>query len=139
MIWTVGLAVAGCIGAWAAYVWLIKMPSTGELKFETLQPQTSPPGEAQFDRSLVERTVRAQLRDPNSAKFGPMLAYDYRRINSKPATVVCGSVSAKNNSGEYDSPKGFIFISNPTSALIDPDAADTRFANAWTEYCTGRR
>src|SRR4029077_12484043 len=104
MIWTVGLAIAGCIGAWVAYVLLIKPSSTMEMKFETWLPQTAPPGAAKFDRSDVEQTVKAQLRDPNSAKFGPMRGYDYRRFNSRPITAVCGSVSAKNSSGEYESP-----------------------------------
>ena len=134
MIWAATLAITACVGAWAIYVWLLKASPTEQVELD-LSPST---GAVKFEYSLVEKTVKAQLRDPNSAKFGPMLAYRYNHLNGKSGTAVCGSVSAKNSSGEYDDPKEFVFISNPVSAVIDPSLPDARFLNVWKEYCTKR-
>jgi hypothetical protein len=131
----IGATMFACVVALATYAWLSRTPPTAVTKIE-ISPST---GVATFDYSIVEITVKAQLRDPNSAKFGPMLAYRYHQINGKSGTAVCGSVSAKNETGEYDNPKEFVFISNPTSALIDPNLPDPRFVNVWKEYCTRSR
>jgi hypothetical protein len=135
MIWATMLTIAACVVAWAAYAWLSKMSSTELAEFD-ISPST---GAVNFDYSLVEKMVRAQLPDPGSAKFGPMLAYRFRHVSGKSGTAVCGSVSVKNSSGKYDGPKEFVFISNPVSAVIDPSAPDSRFVNVWKEYCTDQR
>jgi hypothetical protein len=135
MTWVTTLVIVACVVALATYAWLSRTPPAQVTEIEI----SSLTGAVTFDYSIVEITVKAQLRDPNSAKFGPMLAYRYHHLNGKSGTAVCGSVSAKNETGEYDTPKEFVFISNPTSALIDPNMPDLRFVNVWKEYCTGSR
>jgi hypothetical protein len=121
MMWVTTLAFAACVAGAAVYVLLPAAPSTKvtELNFSL------PAGEANFEYSLVVKTVSAQLRDPNSAKFGPMLAYRFQQLNGRSGTAVCGTVIAKNETGAYDDPKEFVFISNPVSAVIDPATPDS--------------
>src|ERR1700693_69854 len=94
-IWVTMLAIVACVVALATYVWLSGAWLSRTPPTEVTEMELSPPtGEVKFDYSIVEITVKAQLRDPNSAKFGPMLAYRYHQVNGKSGTAVCGSVSA---------------------------------------------
>lgn len=126
------LVIAACVVVAMIYAYRPGSPSTEMANLEPL----SPVGEVKFDYSIVEGTVRAQLRNPNSAKFGPMLAYRFEHLNGRSGIAVCGSVSAKNEAGEYENPKDFVFVSNPVSAVIDPKMPDTRFLSVWKDYCT---
>lgn len=54
-------------------------------------------------RTIVESGIRSRLKDPDSAKFGEMLA----GTDASGATRVCGWVNAKNSFGGYGGPQIF--------------------------------
>jgi hypothetical protein len=47
----------------------------------------------------AETAVRSELKDPESARFGPMSAFNGVAVSG--SIVVCGSVNAKNGCGGY--------------------------------------
>ena len=57
-------------------------------------------------RAVVERTIRADLKDPGSAKFGNMVA----GMNARNTITVCGMVSAKNSYDGSTGPRTFAGI-----------------------------
>lgn len=56
------------------------------------------------DKTIIENGVRQSLKDPDSAKFGPMQASK----RSDGAVTVCGYVNAKNSFGGYVGMQPFI-------------------------------
>src|SRR5882672_5427225 len=68
---------------------------------------------AKYNPTIVQMAVKANLRDPDSAQFGDMTAYDDRKLNGAAVVVVCGSVNAKNGFGGYSGFKNFLFIEKP--------------------------
>lgn len=86
------------------------------------QTQASPPGTVTpitltpSQRTIVQREVRASLKDPNSAKFGTMAA----GRETDGSITVCGLVNAKNSYGGYAGMSGFIgaLVSGGTRFIV---------------------
>lgn len=81
------------------------------------------------DRSLAEsvakEAVLAQLKDPDSAKFGKVVV--------KESGIVCGYVNAKNSLGGYTGEKGFISLGGPKMTWLQGEAKD--FEETWNKHC----
>ncbi len=73
--------------------------------------------------AAAKRIVTERLNDPESAKFGKIVA----RTNG----VVCGYVNAKNAMGGYAGEKGFIVMAG--KAWFETDSAD--FGETWNKHC----
>lgn len=65
-------------------------------------------------RGLIEKAVRATLKDPDSAKFGDIRA----GVSGTGSTNVCGLVNAKNSFGGYVGQQPF------TATLTTPDRVE---------------
>lgn len=55
----------------------------------------------------VEQAVEKKLRDPDSAKFGPMRGQEQKGVNG---AIVCGTVNAKNGFGGYAGDQSYVVI-----------------------------
>ncbi|MBB6054453.1 MAG: hypothetical protein EOM46_21465 [Gammaproteobacteria bacterium] len=70
-----------------------------------------------------ERSVKSQLKDPDSAKFGAFYV--------STSGAGCGVVNAKNSFGGYSGEKRF--VSDGKIAIIED--SDTSFKEAWKKFC----
>lgn len=70
-------------------------------------------------RAIVESGIRSRLKDPDSAKFGEMVA----GTDASGATRVCGWVNAKNSFGGYGGPQ--IFAGQIAGAALVDVAMDS--------------
>jgi len=73
--------------------------------------------------STAKRVVAERLNDPESAKFGKVVA--------RTSGIVCGYVNAKNAMGGYAGEKGFIVMAG--KAWLETDSAD--FGETWNKHC----
>lgn len=82
---------------------------------------------AEYDAlvSKAKDRVRASLRDPGSAEFGPVT------ISHKNGTVACGTVSSKNGFGGMSGQQPFIAFTD--SVMLPENERD--FAAQWKKYC----
>ena len=62
----------------------------------------------EVDRDAIIQRVKASLRDPDSAEFRNLAAYNDARLGK----VICGEVNAKNAYGGYVGYLAFIYKSN---------------------------
>ncbi len=76
------------------------------------------PGTAEYElKGRAEQSVRAHLKDPESAQFTDMKYY-------RQASLVCGKVNARNGFGGYTGPKEFTFTAGAAYSLewdVDPN------------------
>lgn len=72
------------------------------------------------DKAAIRRDVRKTLKDPESAKFGPMTA----KKDAKGIVYVCGLVNAKNSYGGYTGMQHYMGI------LLHPPKKPVAFASA---------
>lgn len=79
--------------------------------------------------SLAFSSVRANMKDPDSAKFGQAKRYSV----SDGRNVACGSVNAKNSFGAYAGEKRFVFTYE--SGLVMIDDGSSAFSTAWSTLC----
>jgi|SRR5882672_1488945 len=89
---------------------------------------------APYSPADVERSVKARLRDPMSAVFGPMRAYGDRKLGKAPVTVVCSEVNARNGFGGMTGDKNFVYVMDPHFVSIDGDVG---FLETWNKLCAG--
>ena len=79
--------------------------------------------------SAARQEVLANLKDPDSAKFGPLLVTE--------GGVVCGTVNAKNSFG------GFVgttyFLDDHGLVLLDEGAGAKNFVAYWKMSCVGKQ
>jgi len=73
--------------------------------------------------ATARRIVTERLNDPESAKFGKIVA--------RTSGIVCGYVNAKNAMGGYAGEKGFIVMAG--KAWLETDSAD--FSETWNKHC----
>lgn len=73
--------------------------------------------------------VRRALRDPDSARFGRVLAYEEARNGFH----YCGAVNARNGFGGYTGEQSFIAI---PPAIVMIDDGTRSFRTAWREVCS---
>ena len=58
----------------------------------------------------AKRAVIQQLKDPNSAQFGPLERQTRPNVRGEPMDVVCGKVNARNSYGGYAGMSGFVYF-----------------------------
>lgn len=75
----------------------------------------------------AQEEVRGRLRDPSSAEFS-----DMRVVRKGEATVVCGTVNARNGFGGMAGPQRF--ISGAVTGL-ESDFAPGEFEVSWSKLC----
>lgn len=95
-------------------------------------PAPSVPDKAELQAS-AQRAIRAQLKDPESARFSDVFVHQTKDS----LTAVCGSVNARNGFGGYDGDKAFFVIGS--IALIQPpsgDASFDKFYKLWNAACS---
>lgn len=82
---------------------------------------------ARYDALIAKAkdVVRASLRDPNSAEYGPMT------VSTKNGTAVCGTVNARNGFGGMSGQQPFVAFAD---SIVTPRDAD--FATKWQKHCT---
>lgn len=90
-----------------------------------------PPGPSTED---VRHAVRETLKDPDSARFGPIAMHKVAVPNKGDLDVGCGTVNAKNSFGGYVGDKRFIAYPKASIALIDDGSVG--FAGMWSHSCT---
>ena len=93
------------------------------------EPDRLPQGDVvrfqpQVTASIVETVVRSLLKDPESARFGP--------IRKGVGDAWCGSVNAKNGFGGYVGAERFVV--SPSGLFVTERDGD-RFAKIWAEAC----
>ena len=54
--------------------------------------------------------VNEKLKDSQSARYGGMVRKVGPNVKGKPAEVVCGSVSTRSSSGQYDAKRPFVYF-----------------------------
>ena len=89
---------------------------------EAQQPATpSAPKESSSDPlAKAMAAVNTKLKDPESARYGPMVRKTGPAINGKPAEVVCGSVNEKDTLGRYGGNRAFVyFIADGVTFLVE--------------------
>lgn len=104
-------------------------------EFGGIKPMKSTP--VAVAPALVEMAVRSTLRDPDSAKFGPIASYDDRKMGADQVKVACGSVNAKNGFGGYTGDKNFVYVVSPPLVSIDNDVDNAQFVKLWNTLCAG--
>lgn len=85
-------------------------------------------------RASVERQIRNQLKDPESARFGGIAAVK----DDKGAITVCGAVNAKNSFGGYTGHRPFVGLLFGDSFLVSNFGETDRDAVVVTTVCAGR-
>ncbi len=115
---------------------------------EVIKPTTPPKpvDPAQRDREVAEyaakefaqRFVKAKLRDPSSAVFGPLNAHSDRKFKGLQVTAVCGTVNAKNGFGGYTGMKQFVSVPERKIVVMDNDDDNSVFVNFWNGLCAGK-
>jgi hypothetical protein len=73
----------------------------------------------------AERSVKAKLKDPESAQFSPSVYTS--------AGYVCGSVNARNSFGAYSGTQAFLMPENGVGARVDDGSAS--FSEIWQKHC----
>jgi hypothetical protein len=64
--------------------------------------------------------VNGKLKDPQSARYGGMVRKVGPNVKGRPAEVVCGSVSTRGSSGQYDAKRPFVyFIADGATFLVE--------------------
>lgn len=81
--------------------------------------------EAFLAQAIAREAVLARLKDPDSAKFGQIVARD--------SGIVCGYVNSKNSFGGYTGDKAFIYFTKKEVAVIQGEAKD--FEGVWNKQC----
>jgi hypothetical protein len=79
-----------------------------------------------FDRAVTpdgrfakaENAVRANLKDPDSAKFSDLSALTSPNVRGEPTKVVCGRVNARNSYGGYAGAAPFVYFVDEDKAYI---------------------
>lgn len=89
--------------------------------------QVTGPSEARIMGTAFS-VVRASLKDPGSAQFGPAKRY----VAANQQSVVCGTVNAKNSFGGYIGVKRFVY-SYESNSLAFEDSPD--FPSLWGSLC----
>jgi hypothetical protein len=91
---------------------------------EKLNSMKTPPdpADAKYSLDVVQMAVKQQLRDPDSATFGPMSLYSDRKMNGYHTPVVCGTVNSKNGFGGYSGNRAFVFLIPLTAVIIEGPA-----------------
>lgn len=79
--------------------------------------------------ALAERAVRAGLKDPESAKFGKLIAVK----TEAGGVLVCGDVNARNSFGAYGGSKKFMWSLSVT--VLEESMPAREFAKAWNATC----
>lgn len=105
-------------------------------EFGGVKPMKSTP--LKYSPTITEMAVKSVLRDPDSAKFGPMSGYDDRKFAGKPVTAVCGVVNAKNGFGGFTGDKNFVYVTDPPMVVIDNDTDNALFVKMWNSLCAGK-
>lgn len=83
------------------------------------------------DRLALEEQIRAQLKDPESAKFRE------ERIYPGPAggpSTLCGEINARNSMGGYVGFRRFIAYGT-AFAIIEDEEGEITFHRAWKAMC----
>jgi hypothetical protein len=73
-------------------------------------------GQARFEPA--ENAVRAELKDPDSAKFSNLSALTSPNVHGEPTAVICGSVNARNSYGGYAGATPFVYFVDEDKAYI---------------------
>jgi hypothetical protein len=123
---------------------LLLLGAVSEVLKPTIPPKPVDP--ARRDREVAEyaakefaqRFVKAKLRDPSSAVFGPLNAHSDRKFKGVQVIAVCGTVNAKNGFGGYTGMKQFVSIPAKTIVVMDNDDDNSLFANLWNSLCAGK-
>lgn len=82
-----------------------------------------------YERNLkyaAQNSVKAKLKDPDSAKFGVI----YVVYN-----VACGSVNAKNSYGGYSGSQRFLSAGKPELTFMEKEVDPDDFAFIWDTKC----
>lgn len=78
---------------------------------------------------MTESSVKAALKDPDSAKFGTRQMH--ANPKAKTGFTVCGYVNAKNSLGGYTGQKGYMV----TDGFATIEDGSEKFAEAWKRLC----
>lgn len=80
--------------------------------------QSDPTDEVAYE--AAKKAVLQQLKDPNSAQFGPSARQTKPNVRGEPTDVVCGAVNARNSFGGYSGMSGFVyFVNDPRVYFAD--------------------
>lgn len=82
--------------------------------------------------AVAKRVMEQSLKDPDSAKFGPVFAVQ----TDDGQAVACGHVNAKNSFGGYSGEKGFILGSG--IAVLEEEAGPSKWVASWNRICANR-
>lgn len=74
-------------------------------------------------------SIKARLKDPNSAKFRNTFFAD------NVAPVACGEVNSKNSFGGYTGYKRFVTANRPDLTFIETDMPAQEFQQVWSKLC----
>lgn len=88
------------------------------LPVSALAQQAGTADEAIYE--AAKSAVIQQLKDPDSAKFGPLTRQTKPNVRGEPTDVVCGAVNARNSFGGYSGMSGFVyFVDDPRVYFAD--------------------
>jgi len=87
------LALAGCVSA-------------PPQQSASTAPATSPVSLSSDQEARVKQVVTASLKDPDSARFGPMQA----TYSLQTGTTICGMINARNSFGGYTGDKPYLVV-----------------------------
>jgi hypothetical protein len=79
----------------------------------------------------AKESVRAQLKDADSAEFRGVAVREY-----KGAPLVCGEVNAKNSFGGYGGYQQFVFAGSMGTFLAE-HMQPGEMTKVWSEFCSG--
>lgn len=70
--------------------------------------------------TAAKTAVIAELKDPDSARFGTLIRATRPNVRGEPMDVVCGQVNARNSYGGYSGMSGFVyFVGDKTLYFAD--------------------
>ncbi|SHG73280.1 hypothetical protein SAMN05444169_3869 [Bradyrhizobium erythrophlei] len=130
------LKIAMAVGAKAADQ-QGKSSAAEKLKSMKTRPD---PADVKYSPDVVQMAVKQQLRDPDSATFGPMSLYSDRKMNDYYTPVVCGTINSKNDFGGYSGNKAFVFLIPLTAVMIEgsPNQQQAQlFVKTYNQLCAG--
>jgi RNA polymerase subunit RPABC4/transcription elongation factor Spt4 len=121
-------------GKW--FVFIVALIGIGFLAFGRACATTSPAYDAEAgvrraDADLqyaAQEAVKAQLRDPESAKFSNVTV-----VHKPGSTAVCGEVNARNGFGGYTGYQQF--MASGQMAVIRTAATGDAFVRLWNKAC----
>lgn len=113
--------IAGALVAVAAGVYFVSAQ-------DRQPPASAGPRDSEV-LTLAFSSVRANMKDPGSAKFGQVKRYSV----GDGRNVACGSVNAKNSFGAYAGEKRFVFTYE--SGIVMIDDGSSVFSTAWSTLC----